>query len=148
MKPRHTQRRNGFTLVEVAAAMVLMAIGMIALVMASGTVSRVNAGASEMSQATMLAQEIREYCIGRPPGDSDPNGIGDAGVTVYNPPVDATGTAMSSMDDWTQTVTRSWVNPDGMGSDPNGAIGDCMQVVVTVSRNNRTLLTTCWLVTR
>ncbi len=145
MQPKRTQRRNGFTLVEVAAAMVLMAIGMIALVMASGTVSRVNAGANEMSQATMLAQEIREYCVGKQPGSA---GIGDAGVTVYNPPVDAALDPISSMQDWSQTVTRSWVNPDGMGSDPNGDIGDCMQVVVTVSRSNRTVLTTCFLVTR
>ena len=55
--PARAGRRNGFTLVEVIVAIVLIGVGLMGLAALSTTVTRANVQSSSLTTATALAQE-------------------------------------------------------------------------------------------
>ncbi|HOF19019.1 MAG TPA: prepilin-type N-terminal cleavage/methylation domain-containing protein, partial [Phycisphaerae bacterium] len=57
---------EGFTLIEVAIATAIIAIGVVALVVSVGSGTRANQGGTELTQAVFLAQEIREWTLRLP----------------------------------------------------------------------------------
>ena len=171
--PRHTsggagqdKGRKGFTLIESAIATALLGIGVAALVIAARSGTRVNAAGRELTHATYLVQEIREWTLklpfsdqdpgdqGNPPGPdgSDPQSfvddLDDLMDVTYSPPRDGDGYAIYEMQHWSQHITLEWRDPDSLTTTVWPGSTDVVRVTVATSQHGRPVLTAGWLVTR
>ncbi|KPK83615.1 MAG: hypothetical protein AMJ81_07800 [Phycisphaerae bacterium SM23_33] len=144
----------------------LVAIGVVALVIAAQSGTQVNAAGREVTQATYLAQEIREWTLKLPFSDQDdgdkdnppgPDGtnpqvlvddLDDLMNVTYSPPRNANGTAVSDMTDWSQHITLEWKDPDSLTTTVSPGASDVIRVSVAVARRGETILTAAWLVVR
>ncbi len=157
---------RGFTLIEAIVATAVVGIGISALMVATKSGTEVNMAGREITQATFLAQELREWTLrlpfsdqddtdrDNPPGHdgSDPQVFVDdlddlMGVT-YSPPRDASGEAITDVDGWAQTIDLSWRNRDDLAASVAPGSTNMIYVDVTISRSGRTVLSTGWLVAR
>ena len=137
--PAH-RGRGGFTLVEVAVATAIIGLGVSALLTTIAAGTRSNAAGQKLTQATFLAQEIREWALRQ-----DFNALAGA---IYSPPHDGEGNTISGMTGWSHAVTVTWKNPSNLAA--TGVVGptDMVYVQVVVSYKSQPVLTTGWLVSR
>ena len=164
--PRGPGGVRGFTLTEVMVATAVVGIGISALMVATKSGTEVNMAGREITQATFLAQELREWTLRLPfsdqdPGDEDnppgPDGsdpqvfvddLDDLMGVTYSPPRDASGEAISDMDGWAQTIDLSWRDRDDLATSVAPGASNMIYVDVTISHSGRTVLSTGWLVAR
>jgi len=166
--------RGGFSLIEVAVATALVGLGVTALLMSLGAGTRANDGGRKVTQAVFIAQELREWTLrlpfsdpdpgdaGNPPGSegSDPqewvDDLDDLMDVTYSPPMsargkpplDATGEPMTGMNGWSQHITLTWLNGDGLTQTVSPGTSDFIRVQVDVAYRGQDVLTASWLVTR
>jgi prepilin-type N-terminal cleavage/methylation domain-containing protein len=168
---RGRSARDGFTLIEVAVATTIVGVGLAALMVSVESSTRVNDVGGKMAQGTFLAQEIREWTLALPfsdpdPGDANnppgPDGIDphvfvddlddflgfDGKGTTYKPPRDGMGNVISSLPDWSQTITLSWRDPNDVAASAGVGTTDVVYVHVDVGYRDKTVYGTNWLVTR
>ncbi|HAU36605.1 MAG TPA: hypothetical protein DCX07_02670, partial [Phycisphaerales bacterium] len=156
---------EGFTLIEVAIATAIIAIGVVALVVSVGSGTRANQAGTELTQAVFLAQEIREWTLrlpyidpdvadqSNPPGPdgSDPqvfvDDLDDLLNVTYSPPRDGRGIAIADMPGWSETITLTYRNPDNLSQIVSGRT-DVVRVGVEVFHNSRPVFSTGWIVAR
>ena len=135
--------------------------------------TRVNDVGGKLAQGTFLAQEIREWSLALPFSDPDAadagNPPGPDGVdpqvfvddlddflgfyqrgTTYKPPRDGMGNAITSLPDWSQTITLAWRDPNNVAAPAPHGVGtsDVVYVHVDVAYRDKTVYGTNWLVTR
>ena len=67
---------------------------------------------------------------------------------TYCPPRDGQGYAISSLDQWSQTITLTWRDPDDLGSTVTPGASDIIYVNVDVKYKNQLVTSTGWLVTK
>jgi prepilin-type N-terminal cleavage/methylation domain-containing protein len=170
MRLRHA--RPGFTLIESAVAVVIVGVGIVAMLGAMASGSRVNAQARETTQAIFLAQEIREWTLRLPyrdPNDpnqhsypytstheagEDPNvfvnDLKDLNGVTYSPPRDGEGQAITGLAGWKQAITMQWRDPAWLTNAAPGGPGSSPTLCVTVviSHNNQPVYTASWIVTQ
>ena len=157
---RSKKGRGGFTLIEVAIAVVIIAVGVTALMLGAASSTRTNNASRELTQAVLLAQDLREWTVKLPFFDPDLGSPGPLGPEAgeyevddlddlhgqtFSPPRDATGYQMYGMTGWSQMVTVNWVDPNNLtviSTTPT----DTVSVQVIVSRDSIPLLSTGWLV--
>ncbi len=78
--------RRGFTLVEVIVAVAVIGLGVGAILISSASGSRTNNYGQKLTQATFLAQEMREMTLRMPFVDPDPNdAVNDPGPDGSDP---------------------------------------------------------------
>ena len=159
--------RSGFTLLEVLCASVITGIGFIAILSSVTASTEVTYASSEMTQATLLTQEIREWTTNLPFSDPEKYNAGNSpgadsyvgeGVpyvddlddlmeVTFSPPRNGLGEAIEDMDGWSQSISLTW----GSSSDINTAVvpgtSEIVQVQVTISKDNKTVMQTSWLMT-
>ncbi|MFB3891858.1 MAG: prepilin-type N-terminal cleavage/methylation domain-containing protein [Phycisphaerae bacterium] len=158
--------RGGFTLVEVAVATAIIGLGVAALLATIAAGTRSNAAGQKLTQATFLAQEIREWTLRLPFSDPDPGDAGnppgpdgsdphvfvddldDLMDVTFSPPRDGRGSAISGMDNWSQTITMTWRDPSSLSTIVSPGASNAIYVQVVVSYHSQPVLTTGWLVTR
>ena len=134
-------KKNGFTLVEVLVASVLIAIGITGLLAAMATSTQSNAAGNNLAQATLLAQEIRERTVAMSFDD-----IGNLSGQVYSPPVDSTGTAMEDMTQWSQSITVTFRDASDISATVEDGTSDVVYVEVIVSMLGNEVCRTGWIV--
>jgi hypothetical protein len=160
------RRRHGFTFVEGLIATLLLGLGVAALMVATRSSTQVNAAGKEITQATYLAQEIREWTLKLPfsdpdPGDQDnppgPDGLDpqsfvddldDLVNVTYDPPRDGEGQPLYDMAGWSQKINLTWRAPSSLETQVVPGTSDIIFVQVEVANDGRPVLTTGWLVTR
>ena len=156
-------RRRGFTLTEVAIAIIIVGLAAVSLVTAGGACTRATRGSRELTQAVFLAQSIREWSILLPLTDPDPADAGsplgpdpndapgmpddvdDLMGMSFNPPRDGAGNPVSDLADWSQAVTLTWVDAEALTPVEPGS-SNAVEVQVEVSFQGRAIFTTGWLV--
>lgn len=167
MRRQHPRRgRRGFTLVEVLLASVTVGLGLVALMGAVRSSSQVNGTGRKITQASFLAQEIREWTMTLPfsdpdPGDQDnPPGpdaaspqvfvddLDDLMDVTYSPPRDGQGLAIAGMSGWSQTITLTWRSPGNLMQTVTPGTSDVINVQVDVRCAGQSVLTANWLVAR
>ena len=158
--------RGGFSLLEVAAAIAIVGVGLTALMVAVGSNTRVNDAGNRLTQGVALAQEIREWTCALPfsdpdPGDGDnppgPDGsdpqafvddLDDLMDVTYSPPRDGQGQPIADLVGWSQTLTLSWRDPDDLTAELSAGSSDYICVTVDVEFKGEPVAQGTWLVTR
>jgi len=158
--------RQGFTLIEVLAALGIIGLAVVALLgsIASGT--RTNQVARETTQAVFLAQELREWTLRLPFRDTDaadvdnppgPDGtdpqvfvddLDDLMNVTFSPPRDGTGSAIADMAGWSETITMTWRDPSDLTAEVTPGASGIIHVQVDIDHQNRRVLSMGWLVAR
>jgi len=161
---RLTGSRQGFTLVEALVAVIIIGLGAAAIMLSAASNTRANDAGSKLTEAVLLAQELREWTLslpftdpdpgdqGNPPGPdgSDPqefiDDLDDLMGVSYTPPRDGTGTAITGMPGWTQTISITWRDPDDLTATVTEGSSDIVHVKVTLTFQGHTELETGWIV--
>jgi prepilin-type N-terminal cleavage/methylation domain-containing protein len=139
-RPIIRRARRGFTLLEVAVAIIVLAVGIVAvqsLVAATTNVTMVN---NELQTATMLGNAMQERCLGL-----DRPELLTLNGKSYSPPLDSQAQALTELPDYTQRVVVTYVAPRSIGVDSTTAT-DLLRVSVTVSHNGRDVQTSSRLI--
>ena len=163
---RTKRTRGGFTLVEIVVATVLIGLAMAAMMVSVASNTRVNDAGTKLTQASFLAQEIREWTLTLPFRDQDPgdqgNPPGSDGTSpqtwvddlddlmdvTYCPPRDGQGYAISSLPEWSQTITLTWRDPNDLTTTVTAGTSDVIYVNVDVKYVNKLITSSGWLVAR
>jgi type II secretory pathway pseudopilin PulG len=149
MRRKHSRFvRRGFTLIETAIATLLIGAGVVALLLATGTCTKVNRTGKELSQAMFLTQEIYEYYHVR---DFD-----SLGSQTFSPPINGAGETLSELSGWSQTTFVVHTDPDhlaaGVITDPNDpnyiVSSDAKYVSCQVSYNGEAIYEAEWIIMR
>lgn len=143
-RTRRTSRRSGgFTLIEVAIAVAIVGIAVVALLTALASGTRTNTAGQELSQAVFLSQAVREWTLAMPYSELD-----DLADVTYSPPINSMGHEISDMVGWSQTVTVTYREPEDLNTVVSPGPTDVARIEVDIRRNGRDILNTGWLVTR
>ncbi len=154
MATRRTDRlgRRGFTLVETALAIVIVATGMLAMLAAQEAFIGQNQWGDRASQAARLASEIRErsmvLSLDDPVTAAATWGPEEANVTDWDDmddfdgldvsgydgdgPVDASGTVIPEMEGWRQVVQVQSVDATNFSQSVANGSSDAVRVTVDV----------------
>jgi len=141
-------------------------LGAVAILVSIASGSRMTDTGKKVTQATFLAQELREWTLKLPFSDTDPADVDNPpgpdgadpqafiddlddlmGVT-YDPPRNGNGTAINDMSGWSQTITMTWRNPNNIASTVAAGSSNVIHVDVSVARNGMEVIQTGWLVTQ
>lgn len=133
------KNKNGFTLIEVLFAAMLIGLVVAAIAVSSGAATMVNGVSIDMSTAEFLTEEIREQTAAVAFADL----VALNGVT-HNPPVDITGTAMSEFGAFSQQIDVRYVSESNLQTVVTGPT-DFMRVTVTVTKNNAPVSSASWI---
>ncbi len=158
--------RKAFSLVEVAMSTAMVGLGVVSLMTFVGSGTRINGQAQDLTRASFLVQEMREWTLRLPFSDPDP---GDAGKppgpdgtdpqifvddlddllnVTYSPPRNGMGTAIADMPEWSETIVLTWRDPSNLSAVVSNGASDVIHVSLIISRQGREVLRTGWLVVR
>ncbi len=129
---------NGFTLVEILVAVVIIGIAIAALVGANGAFTQVNGAAVNLSTAEFLIEEIRELTTMSAYDD-----LYDFD-TSFCPPVDVSGALLTDFSSFTQQVTVEYVDPSSLETPVMNDL-DFIRITVTILQNNRPISSASWI---
>ena len=147
------RRRGGFTLVEVAIATILIAVGLAALMNTLRAGTSTNYASSNMTTASFLAQNVHEWTLGlpfRPAGatvnPADLKYLDDLNGMTFSPPRDGAGLPINNYAGWSQRVTMTWRNAANLTPSTPPSSGDAMHVSVDIRLNGETVTTLQYLI--
>jgi Tfp pilus assembly protein PilV len=164
--PAGRPRRRGFTLIEAALTTMIVGLGTVAMMGLFTTgISSAN-NAANLTTGVDLAENIHELCDrlpfsnpstnywGIPNGFTIANLMASGNITwlsgqTFSPPIDATGSAVSSLSGWSQVVAVNSVSPTSIST--NAATNSTStypmsRVTVTVNHGTTQVFQTAWLV--
>jgi prepilin-type N-terminal cleavage/methylation domain-containing protein len=156
--------RNGFTLVEVLIAIVLVGLSITALVVASNSFTMANGVGADLSTAEFLVEQIRELTTLLPvadPGSSSWTTFGHEEATLaayddvddfdgatFSPPINANRVALTDLAGFSQQVTVQNVSASNFDT----VVADCstafVRVTVNVLQNGQLISSASWIRTR
>ena len=127
--------RSGFTLPEASLAVLIVAIGFVAVMELFGACTNENQRSAQITTAQMLAANVQEMMGGlafkdpyysttswaAEPGESDItwNDIDDFDGASFNPPKDSTRATIPELAKYVQIVTVTPVDPNRPGNNTN-----------------------------
>ena len=136
MRARQRPKKRGFTLVEVAVAIVIVGTGSVALMQLAMTCTMQNRAAADTTSAAMLAQHVQEMLallpisdpaygptsFGLEPGETvaTADDVDDFDGVTFSPPVDSTRTALSGFAGFSQVITVVPVDNKKLSGNTNG----------------------------
>ena len=139
---RRGARAEGFSLIEVAVATVIIGLGVTALLMSVGAGTSVNDNAQEVTEASFLAGEVREWAFNQ----SFAALSALASPTTFNPPQNGSGNAITDMPGWSQTVTITWLSNANLNTAVGVGASNYINLQVQVYRGAQLMLTTTTLI--
>ncbi len=155
-----TQKKHGFTLIEVLVAVALVGVAVVALIASNRAFTAANGEGLNLSTAEFLAEQLRELTAPLPVVDPQTttatfgpeeatlagyDDLDDFDGAVFSPPIDAGCTAMGEFSAFTQRITVENVS----GIDFTQVVGDhttpFVRVTVDILMNGRTITSTRWI---
>jgi prepilin-type N-terminal cleavage/methylation domain-containing protein len=138
LRQRQTSRsqKSGFTLIEVAVAIVVVGLGVTALMQLTAACSMQNRASADLTTSAMLAQHVQEILADLPISDPVVGAASfgrEAGETMDSyddiddfdgltfEPIDSTRSALAGFDDYQQRVTVYPVSGKQLNGNQNGA---------------------------
>ncbi len=154
---------KGFTLVEVLVTSVLMGIGITSMMAGISSSNQVNSAGSDISQAVLLMQDVREWTMNLPFRDPDigdaGNGPGSDGISpqefvddlddlmdvTFSPPKNSHGETLYEMSDWSETITLTWRSLSNVSQAVTDGSTTVINVQVTIQHQGQDVMTSSWL---
>jgi prepilin-type N-terminal cleavage/methylation domain-containing protein len=125
-------RARAFTLIEVSLAMVIVGVGVLGMMQLLATCTTQNRTGSEITVATLLAENLRETMAGLPLNDpifgsstfgaessqslSSYDDVDDFDGITLNPPIDAFRRPITELDQYTQIVSVDPIRPSQLST--------------------------------
>jgi len=157
---RHTRYSNGFSLVEVLIAVVLVGLAIAALLTSNSALTIANSEGAELSTAEFMTEQIRELTtmlnvvdpetgIGTF-GPEEPNFISyddvdDFDGAVFSPPISADRSTLNDFSAFTQQVTVENVSASNFELVVVDHSSSFVRVTVRVLLNAREISSACWI---
>lgn len=157
---RHTRYSNGFSLVEVLIAVVLVGLAIAALLASNSALTIANSEGAELSTAEFMTEQIRELTtmlnvvdpetgIGTF-GPEEPNFISyddvdDFDGAVFSPPISADRSTLNDFSAFTQQVTVENVSASNFELVVVDHSSSFVRVTVRVLLNAREISSACWI---
>lgn len=159
-------RRGGFSLIEITVATAIIGIGVVALLICVSAGTSANYEGRRLTQATFLAQEIREWTLRLPFSDPDPedednppgsdssdpqifvDDLDDLMDITFSPPRDGMGLDIYDMSEWSETITMTWRSPTDLAATVTPGTSNVIHVELKLYKNGLLALTTGWIVVR
>ena len=161
LKMRNSQSKNGFTLIEVMIAVILVGLAIASLVGANGAFTQANGAGTELSTAEFLLEQVKELTsmlsvtdpgtgtdvFGPETGEtlSTYNDLDDFDGQSFSPPIDASRNTLSNFSSFSQQITVQNVNPSDFEQVESDHSTNFVRITVTVSQNSKKICSSSWL---
>ncbi len=134
-------KKNGFTLVEVLIATLLIGLAIVALVMANASFTKANASATDLSTAEFLIEQVRERSVSV--DYDDLRSLAHFNNVPFSPPIDADGGNLNSFAAFSEQITVENVSAANFGQVVTDS--NFVRVTVKVFLNSRQISSASWL---
>ena len=157
---RDTRYEDGFSLIEVLIAILLVGLAIASLVTANSAFTKANGAGVELSTAEFLIEQIRELSILLPVIDPDGGSIfgPEAGETLadyddlddfdgasFSPPIGADRNVLNDLASFSQQITVENVSASDFEQVEIDHSSDFVRVTVKVFLNSRQISSARWL---
>ena len=161
---KNSRCQEGFTLIEVLIAILLIGLAIVSLISANGAFTQANAAGAELSTSEFLIEQIRELTTALPVIDpstgtstfgpetsetlANYNDLDDFNGASFSPPISADRNTLADLSAYTQQITVENVS----ASDFEQVVGNhssfFVRVTVRVFLNAREISSSRWLRSR
>ena len=139
---RYTRYENGFTLIEVLIAILLVGLAIVSLVAANNSFTQANGAGADLSTAEFLIEQIRELTARGMTSYDDLYGYDDK---TFSPPKGADGNDLSyDFAAFSQQITVENVNPANF-EEVFVSPTDFVRVTVKVLLNSKEISSASWI---
>ncbi|MBN1972319.1 MAG: type II secretion system protein [Sedimentisphaerales bacterium] len=158
---RYSRYKNGFTLIEVMIAVILVGFAIASLVGANSAFTQANGAGTELSTAEFLLEQVKELAAMLPvvdPVTQLANFGPEAGETLaiyddlddfddanFSPPIDAGRNTLSNFASFSQQVTVQNVNPSDFEQVAANHSTNFVRITVKVFQNSEEICSSSWL---
>jgi prepilin-type N-terminal cleavage/methylation domain-containing protein len=132
-------KKNGFTLIEILIAVVLIGLAVVSLVASSMSFTQANGFGTDLSTAEFLVQQVRELTA-----MVDYSGLFSYDGVSFNPPKGANNEVLVNFSEFTQYVTVENVDDSDFESVVGDHSSNFVRVTVDVRLNSRVLSSSSW----
>ncbi len=154
------KHKSAFTLIEVLIATLLVGLAVVSLVIASGSVSKVNGAGADLSTAEFFIEQIRELTTLLPVIDPQTGvstfGPEEANLSAYDdlddfdgasfsPPINADRAALNNFAAFSQQITVDNVSASNFEQIVSHHSSSFVRVTVKVFLNSREISSTSWI---
>ena len=137
---RNAKYKNGFTLVEVLFAIILVGIAIVSLLAANLSFTKANSVGTELSTAEFLIEQIRELTLSV--GYDDLYALDGAN---YSPPVNANGEVLNDFVAFSQQITVENVSDTNFEQVVAEHTSNFVRITVSVFLNSREISSAGWI---
>ncbi|MHC5074446.1 MAG: prepilin-type N-terminal cleavage/methylation domain-containing protein [Planctomycetota bacterium] len=132
-------KKNGFTLIEILIAVVLIGLAVVSLVASSMSFTQANGFGTNLSTAEFLVQQVRELTA-----MADYSDLFSYDGVSFNPPKGANNEVLVDFSEFTQYVTVDNVDDSDFESVVGDHCSNFVRVTVDVRLNSRVLSSSSW----
>jgi prepilin-type N-terminal cleavage/methylation domain-containing protein len=130
-------KKHGFTLIEVLIATLLVGLAIASLLVASGSFTKANAAATDLSTAEFLIEQVRERSISVNYDDL-------YGLEHFGTPISADGESLNDFAAFSEQITVGNVSKSNFGL-PGANDSGFIKVTVKVFLNSKEISSASWL---
>ncbi len=161
---KDTRCSDGFTLIEVLIAILLVGLAIVSLVSANGAFTQANGAGMELSTAEFLIEQIRElstvlevidpntgFATFGPEASetlANYNDLDDFNGAVFSPPISADRISLADLGAYSQQITVENVNASDFEQVVGNHTSDFVRVSVKVFLNTKEISSARWLRSR
>ena len=158
---RNIKYNNGFTLIEVMIAIILVGLAIASLVGANSAFTQANGAGTELSTAEFLLEQIKELTatlavvdpttttttFGPETGETltTYDDLDDFDNKTFSPPIDAGRNTLSNLSSYSQQITVQNVNPSDFEQIESDHSTNFVRVTVKVLQNSEEICSSSWL---
>ena len=133
-------KRDGFTLIEVLIAVILVGLAIASLVAANNSFTKTNAAGTDLSTAEFLVEQIRELTAMTAYDELD-----DLDGVSFSPPISADGNALDDSAAFSQQITVDNVDAANFENVVPDHSSDFVRVTVRVLLNSKEISSAGWI---
>lgn len=134
-------KRYGFSLIEVLIAVLLVGLAIASLIIASGSFTKANSAATDLSTAEFLIEQIRERSISTK--YSELGNLEHFDGVVFSPPINANGESLGNFAAFSEQIIVQ--NVKDANFEEVAANSNFIRVTVKVFLNSKEISSASWL---
>jgi len=157
---RYTKYDNGFSLIEVLVALILVGLAIASLVAANRSFTQANGAGTNLSTAEFLIEQIRELTALLPVIDPQTgtstfgpeeasvafyDDLDDFDGAIFSPPIGADREILDNLAAFSQQITVENVDPTNFELVVADHSSDFVRVTVSVFLNSKQISSTSWI---